>query len=67
MNKDEALRYIQNGFSDEEKDEAWWHPQDGDDFKSLLVQLVDDHGVPVDAALGILETARSAMRNEYGE
>lgn len=67
MNKDEALRYIENGFSDENDDEAWWHQQDADDFKSLLVQLIDDHNLPVEAAVGILETAVGAMRNEYGD
>lgn len=70
MNKDEALGYIENGFRvgvDEEDEEAWWDPKDGDDFKSLLVQLVDDHDVPIDAAVDILETAWRAMRNEYGD
>ena len=66
MTRDEALQYIRNGFDDVPQPEPWWHADDGKAFEALLVQLVDDHHVPVDAALGILESAMSATANEFG-
>jgi hypothetical protein len=67
MTKNEALVYISNKFSDQDDDDAWWHQADGDTYRSLFLQLTDDHNMPVVAALGILESAAAAMMNEYGE
>lgn len=66
MTKDEALAYIRNGFDDVPQPEPWWHADDGKAFEALLLQLVDDHGVAPETALGILESAMMATANEYG-
>lgn len=66
MTKEKALQYIRNGFDDVPQPDPWWHAEDGEIFEALLVQLVDDHHLPVDAAVGILESAVSAMANEFG-
>lgn len=66
MTRDEGLALVQNAFHDEPHEDPWFHTHNGETYKYLYAQLVDEHGIDPETAVGILSAAHGATSDEYG-
>jgi hypothetical protein len=72
VTRTDALRYIDRGFTEEDEElpygkTGWYHPNNGESYRSLFLQLVDDHGLNPMTAVDILESAYKVAEDEVRE